>query len=269
MTTLLLQQISESDDSEPDYLDELDKQEAALDEQLAAMSAEEDEEGDEEDEEWDEEDELLHPDQAIIEKLYKKGKVQRFLNDHEQARLDFLLQRWGLKAREILRSLDDVHDQPSWKLPYKFNAWYTGTNKPVLSFPFSLDRQWFEIVMAKRRQILEDNRSRFTYVNPQIRPGAVALTLAKNIQEDAPEPQDYHVVFAASFNTTFPGLYDTETEAAEKVDEACMQAKATTSIFHPKIQAKNGATASLWLTWMPWIEQARQTRLKGVSSSLN
>jgi hypothetical protein len=163
MTTLLLQQISESDDSEPDYLDELDKQEAALDEQLAAMSAEEDEEGDEEDEEWDEEDELLHPDQAIIEKLYKKGKVQRFLNDHEQARLDFLLQRWGLKAREILRSLDDVHDQPSWKLPYKFNAWYTGTNKPVLSFPFSLDRQWFEIVMAKRRQILEDNRSRFTY----------------------------------------------------------------------------------------------------------
>jgi hypothetical protein len=45
-----------TDDSEPDYLAELNKHEAALDEQLAAMSAEEDEEGDEEDVDGEEED---------------------------------------------------------------------------------------------------------------------------------------------------------------------------------------------------------------------
>jgi hypothetical protein len=31
---------------------------------------------------------VLHPDQALFEKVHKKGKLQRILNDHEQARLD-------------------------------------------------------------------------------------------------------------------------------------------------------------------------------------
>jgi hypothetical protein len=45
--------------------------------------AEEDDEGDEQDEER-----VLHPDQAIIEKLYKKGKYQRIL-DADDRRIGF------------------------------------------------------------------------------------------------------------------------------------------------------------------------------------
>jgi hypothetical protein len=62
----------------------------------------------------------------------------------------WILRRWQLQAPEILRSLEK-------RTPLLPN----GTNIPVLSVPFSPDRKWFEIVMAKRRQLLEDNRSRF------------------------------------------------------------------------------------------------------------
>jgi hypothetical protein len=61
----------------------------------------------------------------------------------------------------------------------------------------------------------------------QVRPGAVTCILAKNIQEDAPEQQDYPVRNVRTAvktragkwvqTTTDLGTYDTETEAAEKV----------------------------------------------------
>jgi hypothetical protein len=77
----------------------------------------------------------------------------------------WILRRWQLQAPEILRSLEK-------RTPLLPN----GTNIPVLSVPFSPDRKWFEIVMAI---------------------GAVARTLAKNIQEDDPEQQDFPVRFRA------------------------------------------------------------------------